>query len=301
VDAVFEQDVGRLDVAVNQAVLVGRRQAAGDLRADPQHLRHVERPDPVEPLLQGLAGDVFRHQMRERLLLDRVNGDDVLMADRGGGAGFAQEALARRRGGGQVRGHDLDRHRPVQFPVERFQHGATTALAKHFQHLVVTQPAQGFRFRGRLQEAEDVRPDPGLLGGGGILPRGWGQLLDGGALQEVARLVVAAEQGLDPLPQGSVVAAGLVEVRGPLGGGALAERNFKDGFFGHGSVPNRWARNRASTVSTSVSRPRYSLSYLPGTVSVTSAKAVRGSGTPAARNTEWARTSRPFAGSIGIA
>ena len=37
-DAVLQQDVGRLDVAVDQALGVGRRQPAGDLHADAQHL-----------------------------------------------------------------------------------------------------------------------------------------------------------------------------------------------------------------------------------------------------------------------
>jgi hypothetical protein len=43
------------------------------------------------------------------------------------------------------------------------------------------------------------------------------------------------------------------------------------------------------------------LSYLPGTLRRTSANAVRGAGTSAARNAEKASASRPFAGSIGMA
>src|SRR5947207_2998258 len=52
------------------------------------------------------------------------------------------------------------------------------------------------------------------------------------------------------------------------------------------SEPKRSARNGASVSSTTVNRPRYSLVYLPGTVSVTSANAARGAGTPAARKIE---------------
>ena len=42
-DAVFQQDVARLDVAVDQAHRVGGGQAGGDLPADPQHVRQLER------------------------------------------------------------------------------------------------------------------------------------------------------------------------------------------------------------------------------------------------------------------
>ncbi len=53
----------------------------GDLEADAQHLRHLQRPGRFELLLQGLPGDVLHDQVRDRLVLDGVDGDDVLMAD----------------------------------------------------------------------------------------------------------------------------------------------------------------------------------------------------------------------------
>ena len=79
--AALEQDVGRLDVAVDQAGGVGGGQPLGDLPADPQHLRHVERAGAVEPLLERLAGDELHHQVRQRLLLDGVDLHDVLVPD----------------------------------------------------------------------------------------------------------------------------------------------------------------------------------------------------------------------------
>ena len=42
--AVLQQDVGRLDVAVDQPLRVRRRQAAGDLEADAQDLLDLQRP-----------------------------------------------------------------------------------------------------------------------------------------------------------------------------------------------------------------------------------------------------------------
>ena len=153
-DAALQQDVARLDVAVDQPQRVGRGQPPGDLPADPQHLRHLERPGPVELLLQRLAGDELHHQVGNRLLLDRVDVDDVLVPDGGGGAGLAQEALAGRRGGRQPRGHDLDRDDALQHLVERPQDDAEAALAEDLQHLVVPQAAERAGPGGRLQELE---------------------------------------------------------------------------------------------------------------------------------------------------
>ena len=75
----FEQDVARLDVAVDQVTRMGRGQPLGDLPADPQHLGHVERAAPVEFLLERLAGDELHHQVGERLFADLVDLHHVLV------------------------------------------------------------------------------------------------------------------------------------------------------------------------------------------------------------------------------
>ncbi len=93
-DARLNQDVGRFDIAMDEPLSVGCGQTARDLEAQAQHFRDVQRPGPVELLLQGLAGDVLHDQIGQRLLLDGVNGDDILVANGGGGAGLANEALA---------------------------------------------------------------------------------------------------------------------------------------------------------------------------------------------------------------
>ena len=77
----LEQDVARLDVAVDQAGGVGGGQPLGDLPADPQHLGHLQRAGAVEPLLERLAGDELHHQVRQRLLPDLVDLHDVLVPD----------------------------------------------------------------------------------------------------------------------------------------------------------------------------------------------------------------------------
>ena len=59
-----------------------------------------QRAGAVEPLLERLAGDELHHQIGQRLFLDGMHLDDVLMANLGRGPGFPQEALAGRRSGG---------------------------------------------------------------------------------------------------------------------------------------------------------------------------------------------------------
>ena len=135
---------------------MGRGQAGGDLPADPQHVRQLERPGRVELLLQGSPGDVLHDQVGDRLLLDGVDGDDVLVADGRGRPRLAQEPLAGRRGRGQERGHELDGDEPMQLLVERLHHDPEAAVPEHLQHLVMRQPAQRAGLVRRLQEAQGI-------------------------------------------------------------------------------------------------------------------------------------------------
>jgi hypothetical protein len=50
--AVLQQDVGRLDVAVDQALFVGGGQADGDLQADAHDFPDLQWPALAEPILQ---------------------------------------------------------------------------------------------------------------------------------------------------------------------------------------------------------------------------------------------------------
>src|SRR5207249_2365355 len=114
-DPVFEQDVRRLDVPVNEPGGVGRGQAAGDLRPDPQDLGDGERTGPVDLLLERLAGDALHDQVRDRLVaLDLVDADDVLVPDGGPGPGLADEPGPGRPGGGELGGQHLDGDDAVQ-------------------------------------------------------------------------------------------------------------------------------------------------------------------------------------------
>ena len=91
-------------------------------------------------------GDVLHHQVRQALeLLDGVDGDDVLVPDRGGGPGLAREPLAGRAADRQLRGQHLDRDDAMQPGIERLEHDAHAAAADFLQHLVVIDAAERAR------------------------------------------------------------------------------------------------------------------------------------------------------------
>ncbi len=140
---VFQEDVARLDIAVDQPNGVRRRQAIRDLLADAQHFLQLERPGLGQLLLQALAGNVLHDHVRDGLFVHRVDGDDVVVADGSPGPGLAHKAPAGRVAAGQVGTEHLDGHQALQLVVKRLQHDAETALTQHFQHLVMAQPAHG--------------------------------------------------------------------------------------------------------------------------------------------------------------
>ena len=103
-DAVLQQDVGRLDVAVDQPLGVGRGQPGGRLHADPQDRREVQRRGAVEPVLERAARDELHDQVGQPVrLVDGVDGDDVLVANRRRGPGLAGEPLPGRAAGRELR------------------------------------------------------------------------------------------------------------------------------------------------------------------------------------------------------
>ncbi len=149
-DLVFEQNVGRFDVAVDQPLGVRRRQAGGHLNADAQNGADVERPVAVQPLLQGDAGHVFHDQVGNAVgLVNAVDGDDVLVADGGGGASLARKPPSRRDAMSHVRRQHLDRHVAMQRRVERLEHHAHAAPANDPLYFVRAEPSLIGRFRGR--------------------------------------------------------------------------------------------------------------------------------------------------------
>ncbi len=159
-DAVLQQDVRRLDVAMDQALCVRRGQPQGRLHADAQDFLGAQRAVAVDPILERPAVDAGHHQVRETVLrigVDGVDGDDVVVDDRGGGLRLAGEPPASGAAGGQLRGEDLDGHDPVQRRVERLEDDPHAPFTQHADDLIRPEPSQ---VRGVIGGDEEIELGP---------------------------------------------------------------------------------------------------------------------------------------------
>ncbi len=118
---------------MNDAVPVGVVQRVADLARNAHRVAHRQRPLPGDARLQRLAIHERHHVPQESTGLARVvDRQDVRVAEPGGDADFAEEAL-----GAEARGefpvHHLERHEPVVLGVggqedRRHAPGAQQAL-----------------------------------------------------------------------------------------------------------------------------------------------------------------------------
>ena len=153
-DAVFQEDVRRLDVAMDDTLLVGSGQPGGDLQTNPQSLLQAELPLAVDLLLQRLAIDEFHHQVGWSTLLDGIDGHYVIMTYRGHGPRLPQKTLLGRRVRGQLRREQLDGHDAVELGVDALQDDAHPPPADNLGDLILCQPAQGACFVGRVEKIQ---------------------------------------------------------------------------------------------------------------------------------------------------
>ncbi len=71
-----------------------RGETGGDLPANPEHIRELQWTGRVKLLLQGSPGDKIHDQVGDRLVFDRIDGDDILVADGRRRPRFTQKPLA---------------------------------------------------------------------------------------------------------------------------------------------------------------------------------------------------------------
>jgi hypothetical protein len=91
-----DQDVLRLEVAVDDARLVDPVEARGDLFGDPPEEGLRDRRELFEEPPEVPAGDVLHHEVVDVPVLAHVErADDVLALDRHAGAGLAREPFRR--------------------------------------------------------------------------------------------------------------------------------------------------------------------------------------------------------------
>jgi len=108
-----EEDVLRLDVPMDDAVLVGVVQRAGGLPADLEGHIHGKLPLAANPVAEALALDEGHGEPQPAGDLARVqHGEDVRVLQPGGEADLALESLRPQRRG-QLGVEHLERHRPV--------------------------------------------------------------------------------------------------------------------------------------------------------------------------------------------
>ena len=102
------EDVGRLQIAVDDAAVVRRGEPLGDLRAVLERLSDRQRPTRNHRR-QGFTVEQFRHRVGDGALFpDVVNRDDVRIGKRGEGLHLALEPRERRWIDGENRRQHLD-------------------------------------------------------------------------------------------------------------------------------------------------------------------------------------------------
>ena len=126
-----DQDVLRLDVAVDHVAAVGDAEAARDLDRVGDRLLRVERADPPDPLLQRLSLDVLEDDVGVAAVLAGVDHrDDVGVGQLGDRPGLLAEALQLVLLLGHLAVHHLDRDRPVERVVTCQVDGRHAAAAQ---------------------------------------------------------------------------------------------------------------------------------------------------------------------------
>ena len=149
-----DEDVGGLEVAVDDPLRVRRLERVRDLDAELEQLADLERP-PADPLGQRLALEqLHRDEVAALVLVDRVHRADAGVVERRGGLRLPLEALER---GGVLRQlcrQELERDVPAELRVFRLVHDTHAAAAQLRRDPVV---------RDDLADHRLMAPSPGLL------------------------------------------------------------------------------------------------------------------------------------------
>lgn len=113
-----DEDVRRLDVTVHDAPHVRGLERIGNLDGEIEDLRELERLPVPQPVAQGLAFEQLHGQQRLAIgVIDLVDGADVRVVQRRGGARLALEALEREVVARELRRQELERDVAPQLRV----------------------------------------------------------------------------------------------------------------------------------------------------------------------------------------
>ena len=135
--ALVDEDVRGFDVAVDDALAVGRMQGIGDLDRNLEEGLGIQRA-PRYPVLQRGAIQVLHHDEWLALVLsDLINRADVGMIRRRGGTRFAPEPLQALSVLNHVRREELERYETAKFYILCFVHDTHPAAAQLLDDAIV--------------------------------------------------------------------------------------------------------------------------------------------------------------------
>ena len=137
VSALGDENVGGLDVAMDDAFAVRGVERVGDFDGEAEQDIHFERT-AGDAMLQGQAVEILHGDEGLAVLFaDVVDGADVGMVQRGSGLGFAAKALQRLAVLGDVFGEELQGDEAIEPGVFGFVDDAHAATAQLFDDAVV--------------------------------------------------------------------------------------------------------------------------------------------------------------------
>ena len=132
-----DHDVARLDVAMDDARRVGRRQRAGDGDGILQNVGHRQAATG-DQLLERLAGhELHHHEVGSIRLVDLVDGDDVGVVQRRRGFGLLNEALLAGFVFQLLGAEDLDADEAVEAQIPGLVDHTHPALAELGEYFVM--------------------------------------------------------------------------------------------------------------------------------------------------------------------
>ena len=132
-----DEDVGGLDVAVDDAVDVRVVEPFADIDRDVQLAAHAQLLRAGHALLQILPLEELHREVGLTLVLaEVVDGDDVAVRQLTGGPGLAEESFTEVSALVNRRRDHLDRHRPLQQRVVGAVHDTHPALSQSLEELI---------------------------------------------------------------------------------------------------------------------------------------------------------------------